>query len=267
MSTIAPAEQKPATTKPRSPYVWLAWALPATTLVAVFCILRWAPSPVETAIIVGGVLLIGLAVIGYFGCRRGVVAPFVSVALILPYLLGGVSAYASASRVSDELNGLFDASGSSAEGGPEAAEFSDENGDDVPDDAYTGMSCGDINETSYGSEWKNSQDECLANGGKSGESESGASAPEGAAVEEGPPTLPLDGGTYTWSSGVTMTLEVVKKEPWGSTDDYCGDGSCGVSNPDDLRWVLHYEVSVPKDMPAPFDPMSCPGELPHRQRQ
>jgi hypothetical protein len=58
-----------------------------------------------------------------------------------------------------------------------------------------------------------------------------------------------------------MTVSVERVEAWGDKDDYCGDGSCGISNPDDLRWVLKYEVSVPETMNKPFDPSRCPGEL------
>lgn len=73
--------------------------------------------------------------------------------------------------------------------------------------------------------------------------------------------LPFDGGTYTWSSGITLTTSVEKVEPWGSTDDFCGDGTCGVADPDDTRFVLRYEVSVPADHSGPFDASSCPGSL------
>ena len=90
---------------------------------------------------------------------------------------------------------------------------------------------------------------------------SGASDDEGAAPGGEGSFLPLDGGTYTWSNGVTMTLSVERVEPWGDTDDFCGDGSCGVANPEDTRFVFKYEVSVPDDFPEPFDPSSCPGSL------
>ncbi len=73
--------------------------------------------------------------------------------------------------------------------------------------------------------------------------------------------MPLDGGSYTWQNGVTMTLSITRQEPWGETDDYCGDGSCGVSHPNDLRVVLEYSVSVPEEAEQPFDPSSCPGQL------
>lgn len=88
-----------------------------------------------------------------------------------------------------------------------------------------------------------------------------AEAPDpsaGQAVE-----LPLDGGEYTWSSGVTLKLTVERVEPWGTTNDFCGDGSCGVANPEDTRLVLKYEVTVPEDHAGPFDPemAGCPGQL------
>lgn len=79
--------------------------------------------------------------------------------------------------------------------------------------------------------------------------------------EDAGPAQPIDGGTYTWASGVTMALKITKIEPWGSKDDYCGDGSCGISNPDDMRVVLHYDVSVPDGDGGAFDPSSCPGDL------
>jgi hypothetical protein len=239
-------------------YLWLAIGLPVLILVAVFAILRWAPSPVETALVVGGLLLVGLSVAGYLGCRHGVVAPYIAVALILPYLLGAVAVYGSASRVSDELGSLFDEGGVTSGEGGGSWEFKDENDDGVADDTYSGMKCGDITRADYGSEWESVKEECLANGGRKGSSGGGTQSEPG---DDGPPQLPLDGGSYTWSSGVKMSLKVVRTEPWGSTDDYCGDGSCGVSDPNDLRWVLHYEVSVPEEFGQPMDPMSCPGEL------
>jgi len=72
---------------------------------------------------------------------------------------------------------------------------------------------------------------------------------------------PLDGGEHTWPNGVHLALRVVKQEPWGTTDDYCGNGSCGISNPDDLRWVLRYDVTVPDSFAGEFDPYGCPGQL------
>jgi hypothetical protein len=227
----------------------LALGLSLLILVAAFALLRWAPSPVETTIVVVSILLVGLTVAGYLGTRRGHAAPFVAVALLLPYLLAGVVAWGAAQRAASELEAFFGAGEDS--GTPMDVGLSDENGDGVDDLEFLGADC-----TMMFPEMGQEFDECLANGGlESIEGE--GSAPQ----EEGPPTQPLDGGSYTWSNGVTLTLEVARQEPWGDTDDYCGDGSCGVSNPDDLRWVLHYEVSVPEDAPRPFDPYSCPGEL------
>jgi len=73
--------------------------------------------------------------------------------------------------------------------------------------------------------------------------------------------LALDGGTYTWSNGVSMSLSVERTELWGDLDDFCGDGSCGIANRDDTRVVLRYEVTVPDDASEPFDAYSCPGDL------
>jgi hypothetical protein len=83
------------------------------------------------------------------------------------------------------------------------------------------------------------------------------------ATEESFATQPLDGGTYTWENGITQTLSVERVELWGGNkpDDFCGDGSCGVADPDDTRLVLRYDVSVPADFSEPFDPYSCPGGL------
>ena len=58
-----------------------------------------------------------------------------------------------------------------------------------------------------------------------------------------------------------MTTSVEKVEPWGTLDDYCGDGQCGVSQPDDTRVVLLYTIAVPQDFDGPFTPNHCPGEL------
>jgi hypothetical protein len=85
---------------------------------------------------------------------------------------------------------------------------------------------------------------------------------EGEGDDETFESLPLDGGSFTWdSTGVTMTMSVEKVEPWGKKDDFCGDGSCGIANPDDTRFVLKYEVTVPAEYSEPFDPYACPGEL------
>lgn len=73
--------------------------------------------------------------------------------------------------------------------------------------------------------------------------------------------LPIDGGLYTWESGVSMKLTVDRVELWGKKSDFCGDGSCGIADPDDTRVVLKYEVTVPADASEPFDASSCPGQM------
>jgi len=72
---------------------------------------------------------------------------------------------------------------------------------------------------------------------------------------------PFHNGEYTWKNGVTMRTTVTKVEPWGERDDFCGDGSCGIADRDDTRFVLRYEVTVPKTLPEPLDVSGCPGDL------
>ena len=78
-----------------------------------------------------------------------------------------------------------------------------------------------------------------------------------------PSTLqPFNNGRHVWATtGVAMTTSVLLVEPWGKRDDFCGDGSCGVADPDDLRFVLRYEVAVPANTAGPFDVTGCPGTL------
>ncbi|MFE3998952.1 hypothetical protein ACFX43_09165 [Nocardioides sp. YIM B13467] len=87
--------------------------------------------------------------------------------------------------------------------------------------------------------------------------EDAATGPGSSAEEQ----LPFDGGEYTWKSGVTMKTTVEKSEPWGTTDDFCGDGSCGVAEPGDTRFAMKYEITVPPDFEGSFEPISCPGQL------
>jgi hypothetical protein len=58
-----------------------------------------------------------------------------------------------------------------------------------------------------------------------------------------------------------MTTRVELVEPWGDHDDSCGDGSCGISNPDDTKFALRYTVTVPRSFSGRFDAASCPGSL------
>lgn len=77
---------------------------------AAYVSLRYAPSPIETALVVVTVALLALAVIGFLGSRRGHSAIFVAVALILPYILAGAAFLAIAQRASSALNDAFSTS-------------------------------------------------------------------------------------------------------------------------------------------------------------
>lgn len=81
-------------------------------------------------------------------------------------------------------------------------------------------------------------------------------------TEEGPyeDLQPIDGGTYTWSStGITIDLAVeVTEIRGGEPDDLCGDGSCGVLEPEDTTVTIRYDVTVPDDYAGgPFDASYC----------
>lgn len=78
-------------------------------------------------------------------------------------------------------------------------------------------------------------------------------------AEEADP--PINGGTYTWDNGVTMSLSIEALEPWGVREDWCGNGRCGITEPDDLRLLLRYEVRVPDDFEGDFNTWACPGQL------
>lgn len=196
----------------------LAGGLSLFALILAYVVMRWSPSPVVVTSFAVGSVLVALAVAAYLGTRRGHAAPFLAVAILLPYALAGVLSYASVQRATSEFEDFFGSEDLQSDLGVD--------GDGEPSVEGGQLPSSDV-------------------------------APEA----DGPATLPLDGGTYTWQSGVEMTISISRKEPWGSIDDYCGDGSCGVSNPDDLRVVFEYQVTVPDYITQPFDASSCPGAL------
>lgn len=89
------------------------------------------------------------------------------------------------------------------------------------------------------------------------------SEPEGdvSPTSAAPATQPIDGGTYTWPSGITLKLAVEDYGKWGRTSDFCGDGSCGVAVPEASDIGIRYTVTVPADFSGTFDPYSCPGNV------
>lgn len=196
----------------------LAGGLGIAAIALAYIVMRWGPSPIETTVVVVGGVILALAIAAYLGARQGHAAPFLAVAILLPYALTGVLAYASVQRAANEVEDLFAVDDLDAESVVEG-----EGEEPIESDE--------------------------------------PSSPESEHSDDGPPTASLDGDSYSWQSGVEMTIAISRKEPWGSTDDYCGDGSCGVSNPDDLRVVFEYGVSVPDYITQPFDASSCPGQL------
>jgi hypothetical protein len=170
-----PTSERPEHLKRSGLWPTLAGGLTVLILLSAYLILRLMSSPIGTAILVVSMLLTILTIVGYLGAKRGHVAPFIAVALILPYLLGGTAIYASAQRVESELSGLFSSSQTdtsdestldenpdtdlpeSEQGGPN--DFVDESGDGLDDRSFEGVNCN--NSLPY----PGYVEECLANGG------------------------------------------------------------------------------------------------------
>jgi uncharacterized membrane protein YoaK (UPF0700 family) len=89
-TVVEPPEQTPAG-RDRRAFLWpaIGTALAVLALVAEFCIIRWVSSPFGTVLLALSAILIALAAVGYLGTRQGHASPFVVIALILPYLIGG----------------------------------------------------------------------------------------------------------------------------------------------------------------------------------
>jgi hypothetical protein len=141
-------------------YPLLALLLPVATLAATYLLLRYAPSPVQTTVLVVGALILALTVTGYLGARRGHAAPFVAAALILPYLLAAVAAYAATQRAANELGDLFGDEASSAGPLTDGGSTNDQDGDAIDDDLYAGVNCEEA-DPQFGPDYN----ECIANGG------------------------------------------------------------------------------------------------------
>lgn len=75
-----------------------------------------------------------------------------------------------------------------------------------------------------------------------------------------PARVSLDGGRFTWPSGIELTMAVERSEPWTVAQELCEDGSCGDADVGDVRLVLSYSVIVPKTA-EPFTSSACPGDL------
>jgi actin-like ATPase involved in cell morphogenesis len=71
----------------------------------------------------------------------------------------------------------------------------------------------------------------------------------------------FDEGSYTWASGVSMTMSIRRVERWGVRYPYCPDGSCGFAEPEDVRVVMAYKVRAPEGLRKSLDASACPGKL------
>jgi hypothetical protein len=163
--TVAPAHDAPSDKRTSASKVWTlaGVALAVAAVAATYVIIRFVSSPAKTAIIVVALLLIALTVVGYLGTRRGSAAGFVAVALILPYLVAGAAALASAERVADELSKLFsDTPSDTPTDTP--GQTSDANGDGIPDDEYAEVDCESLS-TDNSADTARVQQLCADNGG------------------------------------------------------------------------------------------------------
>lgn len=100
-------DQRSAWLEPRVMYPILAGGLSLALLVATYSVMRWSPSPFEVSFFVSVPLLIALAVSAYFGAQAGHSAPFLAAAILLPFVLSAVFAYASIKRAATEIDDLF----------------------------------------------------------------------------------------------------------------------------------------------------------------
>jgi hypothetical protein len=126
-------------------YAIAAVLLALTTIAATYCLLRWAPSPAITTLVVVSMLLIALATLGFFGSRRGQAAPFVVVALLLPYLLVAAAFYGGAQRVANEIDTFFsDAEGDAEPSFDEELEATEPEDFSDTEDTFEGEGAGDL---------------------------------------------------------------------------------------------------------------------------
>jgi hypothetical protein len=126
-----------------------------------------------------------------------------------------------------------------------------------------GNAAGDVPTATPSQSWDCSEDSTLSMGDYTehcmdGE---GAETEEADATASTPAVQPIDGGTYTWPNGIGVSYKVEPYGKFGETQDWCGDGSCGINYPDDSDLGIVYTVSVPADYSGTFDPLSCGGTL------
>ena len=83
---------------------------------------------------------------------------------------------------------------------------------------------------------------------------------------ESPAAIPIDGGSYTWASGVTVRLDVLYADPYpqyGPPPPPIGDWAPARG---DIYVQLRYTLTIPEDFQGTFDPRNtfvngCPGPI------
>jgi hypothetical protein len=224
MST--PISTEPEPTKPKlyeHRWFWpgVGVVLVLAIMFSTYLIIVHASNPFETIVPTMFLLLAALAVAAYFGVRRGHTEHFVVIALLLPFIFGAALYQGTVDRVTAELKDFGDDISTEVDG--------IEGDGDAPLDGDSAAPFGD--ET--------------------------PSEDVGEATEK----LPLMEGSYTWATtGVTMTWTMKSQGKYGETYDICDDGSCGIIKPEDEKWLMHFEVSVPEGAQA-VDGYACPGDM------
>jgi hypothetical protein len=122
-----------------------AWFWPAlgagvalAMLVSTYLIIRNASDPFAVVAAVMFFLVIGLGVVTFLGVRRGFIAPFVTIAVVLPFVFGAVLYQATVDRVSAELEDAFGSDDTTATDDGDVdlgGELDDELGGDPSEDA------------------------------------------------------------------------------------------------------------------------------------
>lgn len=95
---------------------WIGAALAVLTVVMAYVIMRWVDDPATVFVVFVAAMLIVLAVLALLAGRRGGLAPFVAIALTLPFFTVLSAGLGLGERISDGLEDIFGTSDGDSSG-------------------------------------------------------------------------------------------------------------------------------------------------------